>query len=289
MHTLRHNLLLAATIMLALLCVGIWSAVYAEEPQGSGQLTFAMLDVGQGDALYIESPTGVQVLVDAGPGSAVLRELAMVMPPLDRTLDAIVETHPDADHVGGFAALLERYAVGVYLTPGIPKDTAVVRALLGEVDAQDISTLQARRGMVLDLGGGAFLRVLYPEGDVAHLSARANDGGVVMQLIYGETEALLMGDVPVWVENRLMQLEGAALQSDLLKVGHHGSRTSTGFGFVGLVAPQRALVSSGANNSYGHPTPEVLSTLERHGAEVLRTDQNGTIVCVSDGAVFTCE
>ena len=91
---------------LFLFCSGVWSVVYAETPHSSGILTFAVLDIGQGDALYIESPAGVQVVVDGGPDDSLLRALPAVMPALDRSLDAIIETHPDADHIGGFSGLM---------------------------------------------------------------------------------------------------------------------------------------------------------------------------------------
>ncbi len=284
----RNQWLLLGTLFL--FCAGVWSAVYAEPAAGNGYLTLAVLDVGQGDALYIESPTGVQILVDGGPGDALLAALPEMMPALDRSLDAVIETHPDADHVGGFAELLQRYEVGVYLSPGIPKDTATNHALKRTVEERDIRHVVARRGMALDLGGGASLRVLYPDYDVSNLPAeKANEGGIVLELAYGESEALLMADVGSGVEKRLLSLNAAQLDADVLKVGHHGSRFSTSEAFVSAVSPAAALISVGAKNSYGHPTKEVLDRLAAHGIKIVRTDQEGTIVCTSDSLQFTCE
>jgi competence protein ComEC len=275
-------------LVLTLVCAGVWSVVYAEAPQAPGVLTFALLDVGQGDALYIESPTGVQLLVDAGPTEALLRELPALMPPMDRTLDAIVATHPDADHIGGFAELLERYDVGVYISPGIPKGTATAKKLETAVDAKEIPRITARRGMSLELGGGARLDILYPDHDVSNLPEdKVNEGGIVARLVYGASEALLMADVGFGVETRLLQLDASELDSDLLKVGHHGSKYSTAQKFVASVSPEVALISVG-KNSYGHPTPQVLNILENAQATILRTDEKGTIKCVSDGARFSC-
>lgn len=275
---------------LALVCAGVWSVVYAEASHGSGHLTFAVLDVGQGDALYIESPTGVQVLVDGGPDDALLRALPVVMPLLDRSLDAIVETHPDADHIGGFVSLLERYEVGVFVAPGIPKNTATAHALEKKVDEQKIPRVLARRGMMIDLGDGVQLRVLYPDRDVSRLSdSKANDGCIVIQLVYKEASALLACDAPAAVEAHLLQTDGAALASDLLKVAHHGSKYSSTPEFVAAVRPRVAIISVGARNTYGHPTEQTLTTLEKSGAKIIRTDQKGTIVCTSDGADFECE
>lgn len=274
---------------LVLVCASTWSAVYAQTPRPSGVLTVAMLSVGQGDALYIESPTGVQVLIDGGPDDALLRELPLVMPALDRSLDAVIATHPDADHVGGLTELLRRYEVAVFVEPGLSKDTATAAALSREVAEQKIPRVLARRGMEIDLGDGAQLRVLYPDRDVAHLSdAQVNEGGIVMELVYGESEMLLMADVGQGVEQKLLILDKLELDTDVLKVGHHGSRFSTSEAFVQAASPNVALISVGAKNSYGHPTVEVLERLGRHNIKILRTDKSGTIRCVSYGATFTC-
>jgi len=278
---------------LFLFCAGVWSVAYAEAPfdfaQGKPQLTFAVLDIGQGDALYIESPTGVQVVVDGGPDDSLLRALPAVMPALDRTLDAIIETHPDADHIGGFSELLNRYEVGAFISPGIPKDTATAKKLEQQVDKKKIPRVIARRGMSLDLGGGAVLYVLYPDRDVSGLSnSKVNEGGIVARLVYGESEVLLMADVSSAVETRLMQLDAEELGADVLKVGHHGSRFSTSEKFVSAVTPGVAVISVG-KNSYGHPTAQALNILKAAGAEILRTDQEGTMVFTSDGERFTRE
>jgi len=270
--------------LLALLTFGIWAAVFAEERPGV--LTVAILNVGQGDSIYIQSPTGVEVLIDGGPNGTVLRELAGVMQLFDREIDALVATHPDADHTGGLVDVFERYEVGVFIEPGVTKNTAVFARLQAEVEEEGAPRVLARRGMSLELGHGAVLHVLYPNYDVSRLSSRdVNNGGVVMQLVYGSSTMLLMADVPKEVERRLMALDGGALKSDILKVGHHGSRTATGLSFVNMVSPAAAVISVG-KNSYGHPTNEALGTLAQSGAAILRTDQNGTIIFKSRGGEF---
>lgn len=286
MHVYRHTLPHALALFLVLVCAGIWSAVYAETPHSSGLLTVAVLDVGQGDSIYIESPTGVQVLIDGGPGSAVLRALPEVLPMGDRSLDAIIATHPDADHISGFIDVVERYEVSAYVYPGIGKDTVTAKTLERKIDEKNITRVLARRGMMLDLGGGAVLRILYPEKDVSYIpSDKANEGGIVAELVYGESEMLFMADVGSGVEARLVQI-GKELQSDILKVGHHGSRFSSSAVFVEAVSPEVAVVSVG-KNSYGHPTAQTLATLESVGAEIFRTDEEGTIIFRSDGTIFS--
>ncbi len=278
---LRHllSLFLGA---LTLFCIGVWALVFAAAPRGV--LTVAVLDVGQGDAIYIESPTGVQVVVDGGPGSALLQQLPKVMPLFDRSLDALIETHPDLDHIGGFVDVVGRYSVGAFVEPGIPKDTEAATVLEQEITDNNIPRYIARRGMTLDLGGGATLEVLYPDRDVSRLNQNiANEGCVVARLVYGDVSMLLTCDMSAEMEQRVLELEGGNLASDILKVAHHGSKYSSSDAFVAAVAPAFAAISVGARNTYGHPAQPTLDTLAAHGVQVLRTDQEGTIVFKSDG------
>lgn len=267
---------------LTLFSAVVWMLVYTTTP--TGVLMVAVLDVGQGDAIYIESPTGLQMLIDGGPGGAVLRQLPKVMPRFDRSIDLVLETHPDSDHIGGFADVLKRYRVDAFVSPGIAKDTDTARALVRTVSELRIPHYRAQRGMVLDLGGGVALEVLYPDRDVSKLASQfANSGCVVLRLTYGAVSVLLACDAPQAAEERLVMLEGDALASDVLKVAHHGSKYSSTEEFVALVRPAFAAISVGAGNTYGHPTQQTLDVLEKYGAAVLRTDQEGTIIFKSDG------
>lgn len=248
-------------------------------------LTVAFLDVGQGEAIFIESPTGTQIMVDGGPGTAVLRRLGEQMSFFDRSIDALLITNPDQDHIAGFLEILKRYEVGLLIEPGVEKDTAIYKAIKREAEARNVPTLLARRGESIDLGGGAYLKILFPDRDIPGLEP--NTGSIVAQLMYGETEILLMGDSVKAVEKYLVELDGAALASDVLKAGHHGSKTSTSDELLAAVHPAYAVISSGKGNSYGHPNQETLDALARFGVNVLRTDQAGTIVLVSDGKALS--
>lgn len=271
--------------LLTIIASVIWYSVYAASLPG--KLTVAFMDVGQGDSIYIESPTGVEIVIDGGPDNSILRDLPTVMAPFDRSLDAIIETHPDADHIGGFVDLLERYEVETFIEPGILKDTATAKALLRGVDEEGAQHVIACRGMYLDLGGGAELYILFPDFDVSTLSAsKSNEGGIVARLVYGATSMLFMADVSKKVEDRLVELEGENLQSDVLKIGHHGSKNSTGEQFLATVLPAAAIISVGDHNKYGHPTQEVLTELSTQNIKTLRTDEEGTIIFVSDGKEF---
>jgi competence protein ComEC len=272
-------------IVLALLCVNIFF-FYLEYKSKESVLIFAMLDVGQGDALFIQSPTGTQLLVDAGPPRRILGELRRLMSPFDRGLDAIIITNPDQDHIGGFMDVLGAYEVGALLEPGTFNSSRTYENLKREIKKRDIPEILARRGMRLHLGGGAVLDILFPDRDVSDWTT--NDGSVVGRLSYGGTSFLLTGDATSETERIVLANDsGASLRSEVLKVGHHGSRTSSSPDFLRAVSPDYALISLGLNNKYGHPHKEVLEALEYVGAEVFRTDLQGTIVIRSDGEKTT--
>ncbi len=270
---------------LAVFTVGVWVFVLSQTP--SGHLKFVVMDVGQGDSLYIESPTGVQMVIDGGPDNSLLRELPKVMPMFDHSIDAIMESHPHADHVAGFVDLLKRYQVGAVIEPGVVYQGPEVAAFEKEVLSEHIPRYLARRGMVLDLGGGAILTILYPDSDVTFMpEPKVHEGNIVARLVYGQTSIMLMGDAPEDVEARLLAMSSTTLKSDILKVGHHGSKTSSSAAFLAAVHPKRAIISVGAKNKYHHPTQEALDRLADIGAEVFRIDQKGTVEFESDGKTF---
>ncbi len=262
----------------------VWSALLAEER--GGELKVAFLDVGQGDAIFIEAPNGNQILVDGGPGKNILAQLAKVMPAYDRTIDAILVSNPDKDHIGGLLEVLKTFEIGAVLEPGTKPDTAIYQEFEKAIDTEGAKKILARRGMkvVMDEKTGVALAILFPDRDVSE--TKTNDGSIVAKLIYGQTALMLTGDAPESIERYLVLLDGANLRSDLLKAGHHGSRTSSSVEFLAAISPAFAVISVGKNNSYGHPHQEVLERLTSAGAEILRTDQLGAIIFTSDGQSF---
>jgi len=228
----------------------------------------------------------MQVLIDGGAGRSVLRGLGKEMGFFDRTLDVVIATHPDQDHIGGLPDVLKRYDVSHILESGVENDTSVTDAFITLSKAEKGAEYQkALRGQVIDIGGGAFIRVLFPDRDVANVETNA--GSIIVQLVYGETEVLLSGDAPTSIENYVMALDGTSLQSDVLKIGHHGSRTSSSELFVGFASPEYAVISRGCDNRYGHPHSEVLAVLESFEIEVLDTCEDGSITFESDGERVT--
>jgi competence protein ComEC len=249
--------------------------------KSDGLLTVAFLDVGQGDSIYIETPDGVQLLIDGGADSGVLRELADVMPLFDRTLDVVLATHSDKDHIGGLVDVLKRYTVKNIIRTENKNDTSVteVFAALTEVETDKLHIASA--GQQLQLGVSTTLAVLSPQGDPREWES--NTASIVTQLQYGETAFMLTGDAPLGIEEYLAESYGALLQSEVLKLGHHGSRTSTADSFLAAVDPRYAVVSAGKNNSYGHPHESVVAKVQAEGAGILSTATAGTVVFKSDG------
>ncbi len=250
-------------------------------------LTFAMLDVGQGDALFIESPTGTQVMFDGGGARKVLGSLQKVMSPFDRSIDAVFITNPDADHIGGFLDILKSYKIGAVFSSGTLSDSKTFQNLKTEIKNQKIPEILAKKGMKLDMGGGVFIDILFPDRDVS--TWPTNDGSVVARLTYGDTSIMLTGDAPIKTEQIILKENyPMQLQSTILKVGHHGSRSATSKEFVKTVSPKYALISDGKDNKYGHPHPDVLATLIQFGVKILRTDLLGTII-IKCAKIGTCE
>lgn len=287
METLRQFRGYAIVSVFVFINIFVWSAVLAQED--SGVLTVAFLDVGQGDAIFIEAPNGNQMLIDGGPNASVLRQLSEIMPFHDRAIDIVLATHPDKDHVAGLIDVFERYDVGRYIDPGVSHDSGTYETLLRSVEAEGAPYVHARRGMriILDAERGVYADVLFPDRDVTNIET--NTGSIIMRLVYGESEFMLTGDAPHSIERHVVALDGAKLKSDVLKAGHHGSRTSSATEFVALVDPDIAVISAGRNNSYGHPHQEVLDTLARFDVEVFSTTEEGTIIFTSDGMTIRRE
>jgi competence protein ComEC len=247
------------------------------------KLIVSFLDVGQGDAILIEGPTGIEILIDGGKDRSVLRELPRVMGPLDRSIDVVIATHPDADHIGGLPAVLDRYSVTYFFDQEKVGDTSIYEHLESSVDEErGVQEGLLRSGIRIHLGNGAYADILHPEENAAVLR-ETNDASVSMRLVYGETEFMLTGDAPAWVEERIVKRYGDTLKSDVLKAGHHGSKTSTSPAFLAAVDPAIVVVSAGKNNSYGHPHEGVVARILESGATLLSTINEGTITFVSDG------
>jgi beta-lactamase superfamily II metal-dependent hydrolase len=308
-----------AAVFGALLCVFIAYSFSAIGPHTCVEcLEVDVLDIGQGDSIYIAAPNGNSLLVDSGPaGGQVNKKINETGKNIfDNFIDVILATHPDADHVGGFQEVLQHWSAGLFVEDGLRGDTATYKNLVAEVDAQKIPHIVARRGLniVLDRERNIIFHVLYPDNsfytyrydecqaaNAKHkrlhkpgglkkcknvFQLETNEMSIVGKLTYGNTSFILTGDAPQDVEDFLIhEFQDDGLHSDVLKVGHHGSKYSSSDEFLAVVSPHYAAISVGAKNRYGHPAERVLETLAAASSspEILRTDKMGTIRFISDG------
>lgn len=273
-----------AYLSLCLLLLISLSLIFVSKTSShKGFLFISFLDIGQGDAIFIQAPNGKQMLIDGGPDKIVLRELGKVLPSFDRSIDMIVVTNPDKDHIGGFIPVMSRYDVDYIVEPGTISPSDTYKTVENLSKDNGLEKIVARRGMdiILDKEKNVYLHILFPDRDVEKLAT--NDGSIIAKLVYGNTSVLLEGDAPQNIEKYLLYLNQGELDSDILKVGHHGSRTSTNKDYVLASSPNYAVISLGGDNTYGHPHKETLDTLNGLNVPILRTDLEGRISFVSDG------
>lgn len=230
--------------------------------------SIAFLDVGQGDATYIRAENGNDILIDGGASRQVLGALASQMPFSDRKINVVIATHPDTDHIGGLPYVFERYAVEYFIDPGVARDTKAYKRLLEEAD--EAKYVLGRKGAVIELSPKTHVEILFPDREIV---ANVNNSSVVALLHHNDKKILLMGDAGKEIE-RFIQKEVPDI--DILKVGHHGSNTSTDIDFVDAITPEYAIISAGEDNRYGHPHEEVLAALSE--TKILGTYDRGTIV-----------
>ena len=198
-------------------------------------------------------------------------------------LNLVVLTHPHDDHVGGLSYILEKIRIGMVLDSGQPHTSSGYQRFLRTIEAKKIPYKIARAGQAIDLGSGVKGYVLHPsEPLITGSESDLNNNSVVIKIVYGRTSILLAGDMAFEGEEKLLA-KGYDMNSDVLKVGHHGSRTSTSDRFLAAVRPVYAVISVGAKNKFGHPNNQTMGRLVKHGAMIMRTDQNGAITIKSDG------
>jgi len=280
-----RNKRLSIIHLVVFLCLSVFVfSTHSVASQKDGLLKIYFLDIGQGDAIFIEVPNGNQVLIDGGPDNKVIQELAKVMPFYDHDIDMVIATHPHADHIAGLIEVLERYNVKNVLQAKEDYNSPVVPAWRDAVKNEKTNEIEAIAGKIIELGNGVVLKIIYPEESLEGQTVKnPNNSSVVMMLDYKETEILLVGDIEAKVEKELLDDD---IDADILKVGHHGSKTSTTAGFLEKVSPQIAFIEVGSKNKFGHPSPEVIQRLENSGIKYYRTDLDGHMEVLTDGETF---
>jgi len=272
-------------LILPLLIVAIlvWAVAFTSPDD---KLHVSFLDVGQGDAILIQTPSGKDILIDGGPDLQKINlELSEKLPFWDRTIDLVVCTQPQADHVTGLVEVIQRYKVKQVLEPGVSYNSSIYQEWLNVVEDKGIEYNIARAGQEIDLGSGIELEVLNPPQDLfEETSHDVDNNGVVLRLSWGKVSFLFTADIREEAEFEFIGRR-ANLKSTVLKVAHHGSSTSTTSQFLAAVDPEVAVICVGADNPFGHPSPDVMNRLiDRLGEDnVYRTDEDGTIEFITDG------
>ncbi len=255
----------------------------ADEPKErvapSGTLKVHFIDVGQGDAILVQTATQ-NILIDGGDrGTTVVNYLRSKN---ISSLDLVIGTHPHADHIGGLINVMESILVKEVIDPGVVHTTKTLEDYLTLIDQKNITFTEGRAGMSRDIGSGATLQILHPTSPSA---SHLNDASVVARVTFGQVSFMLTGDAEKAAEEQILK-SGKTIKSTILKVGHHGSRTSTTSSFLSAVNPKAAVIMAGANNRYGHPHQETLASLAAANVNIYRTDLHGTIVITTDGQTF---
>ena len=281
MSILKNKLFRILAIVFVVLVLA-WVWVFVEERQEFLEIDF--YDVGQGDAIFIETPGKKQILIDGGPDLTILEKLGRELPFWDRYIDLIVLTHPEYDHIGGLIEVIKRYKIGRILTTGVTRDTAEYGEWQRIIQEKNIPILIAQANVVINLGNDINLFVLYPFENLAGQKIKkSNNTSIVAQLVYKDFELLLTGDIEKKVEKALVN-SGIDLQSDILKVPHHGSKTSSTKDFINAVNPIIAIIQAGKDNPYGHPHQNVLDTLRN--ITTLITGRDSNIEILTNGTEF---
>jgi len=255
-----------------------WSVVF-ETSQDKG-LEVCFLDIGQGDSIFIETLQGHQILIDGGPDDSVLEKLENKMPFWDRTIDLIILTHSDKDHVFGLIEVLKNYEVENILWTGVQGKSLLFERWLEAIEKEGAKIWIAKQGLNIEMSTYQNINILYPfESLENRIVSNINDSSVVVMLNTGAEKILFTGDISKRAEGLLVE-EEVSLRANILKVAHHGSKTSSSEKFLEAVKPNLAIISVGRDNSFGHPAPEVLARLEEFGIKVLQTSKEKDICLI---------
>lgn len=279
---------IALVLIMALFAAGCGSN---GRPTGenAGQVVVKVLDIGQGDAILIRAG-GQVTLIDTGDTPAKEKLVTYLGKEGITTVDRLILTHPHSDHIGGATAIIEHFTVKQIYDSGQTTTTATYRKYMQTVEKKKIPFALLAAGDSVDVGGGAVLKILAPQkpfftDDNGQLDL--NNNSIVAKLIYGSFSMLFTGDAEKQSELRMVKNNSTDLKSAVLKVGHHGSNTSSSPEFLKAVAPQEAVISAGIDNDYHHPHPSTLKKLDSQKTKVYRTDRNGTVTITSDGKTYS--
>ncbi len=279
-------------LILTAASIAVWFLVLI--PIEGKVLEVNFFDIGQGDAILIKTPKNQTMLIDGGPNNRVLEKLGKNLPPFQKKINIVILTHPHADHVLGLVEVLRRYEVELLILNGDELKTEIYSEFLKVTKEKNIKVIIAKEGMAVHFSDDLEFDIISPSKDSGDLvfgkksesfgvgGNDVNDSSIVGKLIFNNFSVMFMGDATSKIENKLLAY-GNGLKSDILKVGHHGSKYSSSFNFLNAVSPKAAIIEVGAKNRYGHPSPATLSRLKMFDINIFRTDENGDIKVISNG------
>lgn len=254
----------------------ISSSINVISPTSPKNILIHYIDVGQGDAILIQANTK-NLLIDSGPNNK--KTISYLKSQGIKKLDYVLATHPHDDHIGSMDKIISNFNVLNFYTPRITNNTDTFKSMLTALSKKNLKIVPAKAGIKLDLGNDINCTILSPiRGPYNEL----NNFSAVLKLSYNNTSFLFMGDAESYNENELIK-EGYNLKADVIKIGHHGSNSSTSKLLLDNVKPKVAIISCGRNNEYGHPNKDVISRLQENQINIFRTDIDSSIVLESDG------
>ncbi|MDB5260004.1 MAG: internalization-like protein competence protein ComEC/Rec2, competence protein ComEC protein [Candidatus Nomurabacteria bacterium] len=247
------------------------------------KLKVSFLDIGQGDAILIQTPSGQKLLIDGGPTNIILDRIYSQISFFDHTMDVMVSTHPDADHVTGLIPILEKFNVNKIITSSVPGDTGIFKELESSIQNENSETHIGNAGDILDFHDGVTATILHPYNDEKFKDT--NEGSVTLLLKYGDETFLLDGDLPTTKEPLILT---SLLPHNITvyKAGHHGSKYSSGEQLLTYIKPEYSVISAGKDNKYGHPNLEAMERLQKYSKEIISTIDRGTISFITDGKII---
>lgn len=265
--------------------VSNFSQENTSQSAAEGKLRVSYIDVGQGDSSLIQLPNGKTILIDAGENDQGNKVVSYLKSQGIKRLDVTIWTHPHSDHIGGADAVTNAFDIGQVVMPKVTSTTQSYLSLITAIRRKGLQITEAKAGLKLDLGPEVKGEILAPKSEKYE---EANNYSAVLMLTYGETRFLFEGDAQTESEEEMINA-GYNLKADILKVAHHGSRTSTSAGFLARVQPKYAVISVGKDNPYGHPSASTMTRLQKAGAAIFRTDELGTVLAESDGKKVTAK
>jgi len=254
----------------------IFAFFYHSSANNSDCTSLTFLDVGQGDSILLSTKGGHQLLIDAGRGNAVMKVLPQYLPLGDKEIESVILTHSDTDHYEGISSVAKNYKIDSILISKFEKGDIAFEKAVENIENSGAKLIRAEAGVQIDLGEDTYAKIIYPFAESVD-DVNSNTSSVVVMVDHSGRKAILTGDAPISVERLLVDLYGETLDSDILKLGHHGSKNSSDENFIKTVSPEIVIVSAGKNNNYGHPNVDVISMVKNLGIAIRSIIDEGSV------------